>query len=135
MATMTETYTMPTRSKTKAGKIELTPESQRFMLACQDVANALVQDYESTRDADGPKKDINLNSLRGQISRKYKLSQQPPLTAILASVPEQYKKYLLPKLIAKPVRSASGICVVSLLTSHSMSMNNNSTGCCHVQTT
>lgn len=117
MATMTETYTVPTRSKTKAGKIELTPEPQRFMLACQDVANALVQDYESTRDADGPKKDINLNSLRGQISRKYKLSQQPPLTAILASVPEQYKKYLLPKLIAKPVRSASGICVVSLLVS------------------
>lgn len=114
MATVTETYTLPVRSKGKTNKIELTPEPQRFMLACQDIANALVQDYEMSRDVDTPKKDINLNSLRGQISRKYKLSQQPPLTAILSSVPEQYKKYLLPKLIAKPVRSASGICVVSL---------------------
>ena len=32
-----------------------------------------------------------------------------------AAVPEQHKKYILPKLIAKPIRSASGIAVVAVM--------------------
>jgi hypothetical protein len=31
----------------------------------------------------------------------------PPLTAIIAAVPEHYKKYILPKLVAKPIRESS----------------------------
>jgi elongator complex protein 3 len=79
------------------------------MNACLDIANALIQDYEAGFDSSKPKKDINLNRLRGDVSKKHRLSNQPPLTAIIAAVPEQYKKHILPKLMAKPVRSASGI--------------------------
>lgn len=74
------------------------------MRACSDIANALIQEYESSRDSSTPKKDINLNKLRGQVSKKHHLATQPPLTAIIAAVPEHYKKYILPKLIAKPIR-------------------------------
>lgn len=111
---VTEKVVMQPKSKVSK-KIDLVPEPQRFLSACQDIANQLIQEYEASHDDSKPKKDINLNSLRGQISRKYKLSHQPPLTAIVASVPEQYKKAILPKLLAKPIRSASGIAVVAVM--------------------
>ena len=94
---------------------KLPPENERFMRACSDIASALIQDYEAQADETKPKKDINLNSLRGQISKKHRLNTQPPLTAIIAAVPEQYKKYILPKLIAKPIRTSSGIAVVAVM--------------------
>lgn len=81
------------------------PENERFMRACSDIANALIQDYESHRDSTKPKKDLNLNKLRATFSKKHSLSSSPPLTAIIAAVPEHYKKYILPKLIAKPIRT------------------------------
>ena len=34
---------------------------------------------------------------------------------IIAAVPSQYKKVLVPKLRAKPVRTASGIAVVAVM--------------------
>lgn len=82
---MTETMTLPARSKAKVGKVDLAPESQRFMSACQEIANQLILEYEAARDDSKPEKDINLNSLRGQVSRKFKLSHQPPLTAIISA--------------------------------------------------
>jgi elongator complex protein 3 len=82
------------------------------MRACSDIANALIQDWESQNDPSQPRKDINLNMLRGKMSKKHSLSTQPPLTAIIAAVPEHYKKYILPKLIAKPIRT-SRLCVAS----------------------
>lgn len=101
----TEVMTMPASSKAKLGKNEkLPPENERFMRACSDIANALIQDYEVSRDDSKPKKDVNLNSLRSQVAKKHRLKTQPPLTAIIAAVPEHYKKYILPKLIAKPIR-------------------------------
>ena len=85
--------------------IKLPPENERYMRACADIASALIQDYEAQADGSKPKKDLNLNHLRGQISKKHYLKSQPPLTAIIAAVPEHYKKYILPKLIAKPIRT------------------------------
>ncbi|KAF2093877.1 histone acetyltransferase ELP3 [Rhizodiscina lignyota] len=114
MATMTVTET-----GTKPGRlpknVKLPPENERYMRACADIANALIQDYESQLDSTKPKKDLNLNALRGQMSKKHHLSTQPPLTAIIAAVPEHYKKYILPKLIAKPIRTSSGIAVVAVM--------------------
>jgi hypothetical protein len=104
MATMTMT---PTNTKRNAKKMaKQVPENERFMRACSDIANALIQEYESSRDSSQPKKDVNLNKLRGTIAKKHSLSTQPPLTAIIAAVPEHYKKYILPKLIAKPIRTS-----------------------------
>jgi len=85
------------------------------MRACADIASALIQDHEAQSDGSKQKKDLNLNALRGQIAKKHYLATQPPLTAIIAAVPEHYKKYILPKLIAKPIRTSSGIAVVAVM--------------------
>ena len=112
----TKTVILPTQARVKVSKNEkLPPENERYMRACADIANALIQDYEATIGGSKPKKDVNLNSLRGQMAKKHRLSNQPPLTAIIAAVPEHYKKYILPKLIAKPIRTSSGIAVVAVM--------------------
>ena len=98
----TETMTLSERQK-KPKDMNLPPENERYLRACSDVASALVQEHEALQDPTKPKKDINLNSLRARMSKKHKLSNIPPLTAIIAAIPEHYKKYILPKLIAKPI--------------------------------
>ncbi|KAF8428566.1 histone acetyltransferase [Tirmania nivea] len=86
------------------------PEQERFLRATSEIAAHLISLHESHSSL-----DINLNALRGQVSRKYRLSTIPPLTSIIAAIPEHYKKYLLPKLIAKPIRTSSGIAVVAVM--------------------
>jgi elongator complex protein 3 len=98
----TATMTMPPSSKSKANA-KLPPENERYMRACSDIANVLIREYEAQSDPTKPKKDLNLNRLRNQIAKKHCLAHLPPLTAIIAAVPEHYKKYILPKLIAKPI--------------------------------
>ena len=102
MATATATVTTAASSKKKGA--DLAPESERFLRCCADVANALIEDFESVKDGH-QSRDINLNSLRAKLSKKHKLANIPPLTAIIAAIPEHYKKYILPKLIAKPIRA------------------------------
>ncbi|KAF2005408.1 histone acetyltransferase ELP3 [Amniculicola lignicola CBS 123094] len=114
MATLTVTETRQPKNRLPKN-VKLPPENERAMRACADIANVLIQDYEAQADGSKPKKDLNLNSLRGQMSKKYYLKSQPPLTAIIAAVPEHYKKYILPKLIAKPIRTSSGIAVVAVM--------------------
>ena len=100
------TQTMPALAKSvKAKGAGLPPENERFMRACSDIASALIQDYEAQSGNTKPRKDVNLNSLRAQTSKKHRLSNMPPLTAIIAAIPEHYKKYLLPNLVAKPIRT------------------------------
>lgn len=101
MATTTLTETR--RPKKVPKDVKLAPENERYMRACADIASALIQEYEDQVSRTGTKKDINLNRLRGEISKKHYLATQPALTAIIAAVPEHYKKYILPKLIAKPI--------------------------------
>jgi elongator complex protein 3 len=98
----TETITLSERRR-KPKDLDLPPENERFLRACSDVASALVQEHEALQDPTKPKKDINLNSLRARMSKRHKLNNTPPLTAIIAAIPEHYKKYILPKLIAKPI--------------------------------
>ena len=108
--------TAPAATKVKLSKKEkLPPENERYMRACSDIASALIQDYEAQQMENGPKKDLNLNTLISQMAKKHRLSNQPPLTAIIAAVPEHYKKYILPNLRAKPIRTASGISVVAVM--------------------
>ena len=115
-AMATETMTTRAATKVKPPKnLKLPPENERYMRACSDIASALIQDHEAQQDDNVPKKDLNLNSLRSQMAKKHRLSNQPPLTAIIAAVPEHYKKYILPKLIAKPIRTSSGIAVVAVM--------------------
>ena len=50
-----------------------------------------------------------MNALKSRSAKKFKLGSQPRLVDIIAAIPDQWKKYLLPKLKAKPVRTASGV--------------------------
>ncbi|CUS11488.1 unnamed protein product [Tuber aestivum] len=86
-------------------------ERERYVQACADIAHRLIQLHEEGEGG----KDVNLNALRGQISKKHKLKTIPPLIAIIAAIPEHYKKYIVPKLIAKPIRTSSGIAVVAVM--------------------
>lgn len=99
----------PPRPSTNTAAL-LAPEQERFMQAIADIARTLIQVHESNEG-----KDVNLNALRGQVSRKYRLKTIPPLTAIIAAIPEHYKKYLLPKLITKPIRTSSGVAIVAVM--------------------
>lgn len=80
--------------------VNLPSQRERYMQACAEIARQLIHDHE---ESDGSK-ITNLNSLRGQVSKRFQLKSIPPLTAILAAVPEHYKKYISYKLIQKPVR-------------------------------
>ena len=83
-------------------------ESERKVLAIADIVAQLV-----ARDAsDG---FMNLNSVKNATSRKYKLSKAPKLTELIAAVPVEHRDQLLPKLRAKPVRTASGVAVVAVM--------------------
>lgn len=59
--------------------------------------------------------DVNLNRLKCDLSQKYGLDSQPRLVDIISAVPHEHKSVLLPKLKAKPVRTASGIAVVAVM--------------------
>jgi elongator complex protein 3 len=97
---MSTTSVTTTTRKKDAG---LPPENERFLRCCAEIANALIEDHESVKDYSKPRKDLNLNNLRAKLAKKHKIGNVPPLTAIIAAVPEHYKKYILPKLVAKPI--------------------------------
>lgn len=80
------------------------------MKACGEIAQELIHSYDS-----GKIEDINLNGVKTRASKKYKLSSQPRLMDIIAAIPDQYRRYLVPRLKAKPVRTASGIAVVAVM--------------------
>ena len=62
--------------------------------------------------ADKEEKDVNLNRLKTRISSKYGLETSPRLVDIIAAVPVESRKILYPKLKAKPIRTASGVCFI-----------------------
>ena len=111
MSTTTITATAKTASGAARRKDgNLPSENERFLRCCADIANALIEDHEAVNaDPRQPKKDLNLNSLRARYAKKHKVGSMPPLTAIIAAVPEHYKKYILPKLVAKPIRKSAAL--------------------------
>ncbi|NP_001088974.1 elongator complex protein 3 [Xenopus laevis] len=83
-------------------------QAELMMMTVADVIKQLVEAHEQG-------KDVNLNKLKTKTSAKYGLSAQPRLVDIIAAVPPQYRKILVPKLKAKPIRTASGIAVVAVM--------------------
>jgi len=61
------------------------------------------------------KEKIDLNRVKKDVSRRHALSAFPKQVDILAAVPEAYRDALAPLLRAKPVRTASGIAVVAVM--------------------
>ncbi|NXX49662.1 ELP3 protein, partial [Tricholaema leucomelas] len=82
--------------------------AELMMMTIGDIIKVLIEAHEQG-------KDVNLNKLKTKTSAKYGLSAQPRLVDIIAAVPPQYRKALVPKLKAKPIRTASGIAVVAVM--------------------
>ncbi|XP_054743006.1 elongator complex protein 3 [Anastrepha obliqua] len=81
---------------------------ERSVIVIGEIIQELLKAHED-------KKDVNLNRLKARISSKYGLESSPRLVDIIAAVPQEAKKILLPKLRAKPIRTASGIAVVAVM--------------------
>jgi len=92
----------------KSRKAPLKSQEELLAISTKEIIKELIAAHEC-------RKDVNLNKLKGSISCKYGLKNQPRLTDIIAAVPNKYKKALLPKLKAKPIRTASGIAVVAVM--------------------
>ncbi|MBA0735806.1 hypothetical protein Gogos_019621 [Gossypium gossypioides] len=58
---------------------------------------------------------VDLNAIKSAACRKYGLARAPKLVEMIAALPESERMSLLPKLRAKPVRTASGIAVVAVM--------------------
>nr|CAG4647725.1 EOG090X02DF [Moina brachiata]SVE92889.1 EOG090X02DF [Moina brachiata] len=78
------------------------------VMAISDIIQELLKAHEEGRD-------VNLNKTKAQISSRYGLSSTPKLVDIIAAVPLELRKTLVPKLKAKPIRTASGIAVVAVM--------------------
>lgn len=88
-------------------KVHLPPDEARVRAVAEIVQGLM----HSVREG----KDVNLNDLKLQAASKYSLARAPKLVEIIAAVPEEYREQLLPQLRAKPVRTASGIAVVAVM--------------------
>lgn len=75
---------------------------ERMLMVIGEIIQELIKSH-------GDGKDVNLNKLKTRITSKYGLESTPRLVDIIAAVPHEAKSYLLPKLKAKPVRTASGV--------------------------
>lgn len=78
------------------------------MIVIGEIIQELLQAHDD-------KKDVNLNRMKSRLSSKYGLESTPRLVDIIAAVPQEAKKILLPKLRAKPIRTASGVSSKSLV--------------------
>ena len=81
---------------------------ERMLMVIGEIIQELIAAHER-------KKDVDLNRMKSRISSKYGLDTQPRLVDIIAAVPKEAKNFLLPKLRAKPIRTASGIAVVAVM--------------------
>ena len=96
---------MTVKSKAKASKLS---REERLVLCIGDIINELLLANQEGRD-------VNLNKIKSRLSSKYGLETSPRLVDIIAAVPHDHKKTLLPKLKAKPVRTASGVSFTFLI--------------------
>ncbi|XP_058690583.1 elongator complex protein 3 isoform X1 [Poecile atricapillus] len=100
------------KQKRKNGKaLFVAGELSQAELMVMTIADIIQQLLEAQEQG----KDVDLNKLKTKTSAKYGLSAQPRLVDIIAAVPPQFRKVLLPKLKAKPIRTASGIAVVAVM--------------------
>ncbi|KAM4902674.1 elongator complex protein 3-like isoform 1-T1 [Sylvia borin] len=88
------------KQKRKNGKGELS-QAELMVMTIADIIKQLLEAHEQG-------KDVDLNKLKTKTSARYGLPAQPRLVDIIAAVPPHFRKVLLPKLKAKPIRTASG---------------------------
>ena len=75
---------------------------ERLVLCISDIISELIV-------AQDEGKDVQLNRMKTRLASKYGLETSPRLVDIIAAVPHEFRNTIVPKLKAKPVRTASGV--------------------------
>jgi len=88
----------------------MTPQNStnKYSLAIAEIVSSLIKAYESGSV-------LNFTDLKNKVAKKRKLKGIPKVVDVLAALPEKYKKDLTPYLKTKPVRAASGVAVVAVM--------------------
>lgn len=88
-------------------------QAEQLLRVTSGIAAELIKAHDANES-------VSLNEIRARISKKYAFGGVPRLVDIISAIPDEYKKALLPKLKARPIRTASGVsgsyffCVLSL---------------------
>ncbi|KAL7536105.1 hypothetical protein ACHAXR_010180 [Thalassiosira sp. AJA248-18] len=98
----------PKPPKQPKGDLAAMSSSTNYALAISHIVQTLITAYDSNQS-------LNFTALKAKSARKYKLPGVPRITDILSSIPIDYKPKLLPFLRQKPVRTASGVAVVAVM--------------------
>lgn len=77
-------------------------QAETLLRVTSGIAAELVKAHDANQT-------VSLNELRAKISKKYGFGGVPRLVDIISAIPDDYKKALLPKLRARPIRTASGV--------------------------
>lgn len=83
-------------------------EEEARVRAIAEIVNSMVELSRANQTVD-------LNALKSAACRKYGLARAPKLVEMIAALPDAERESLLPRLRAKPVRTASGIAVVAVM--------------------
>jgi elongator complex protein 3 len=90
-------------------------QASLHLLCVSAVVRELITAFEAASSSTTTPVPPNVNALRSKYARKYGLSATPRLTDVLAGVPDEWKDRLRGWLMAKPVRTASGVAVVAVM--------------------
>ena len=89
-------------------KMSSTSKKSSYALAVSHIVTELISAYEAGST-------LNFTKLKGEASKKFKLQGIPRMADILQGLPIQYRAKLWPYLKTKPVRTASGVAVVAVM--------------------
>ena len=77
-------------------------QAEQLLRVTSGIAAELIKAHDANES-------VSLNEIRARISKKYVFGGVPRLVDIISAIPDEYKKALLPKLKARPIRTASGV--------------------------
>lgn len=96
-------YTNPLRSDLNCLLYSGPSQAEQLLRVTSGIAAELIKAYDA-------KETVSLNEIRAKVSKKHGYGGVPRLVDIISAIPEDYKKALLPRLRARPIRTASGVC-------------------------
>lgn len=77
-------------------------QAEILLRVTSGIAAELIKAYDGNES-------VSLNEIRAKLSKKHGYGGVPRLVDIISAIPDDYKKALLPKLKARPIRTASGV--------------------------
>ena len=101
--------TLPKKNQRPKSETDPLFQQQAFQTSISEVIGLVLD--KLNQDAS----EINLPSLINKALAKNGCKRQPKLVELIAAIPDQHKKKLLPVFRSKPIRSASGIAVVAVM--------------------